>query len=560
MSILKRLILIVAIVVVAAVNVFLYWNQHLYNQAEKIGDTEKRIEVLEKASKFNPLNDLVFYELGKAYHDLGMNSLGEEGRSIVHLQKSISHFNRSLRINPTSYFGHFYLAQSLFNMSFDSPSQEDKAHAQYKKATDLAGQNSEIFFEVGKNFLSRWQNLSQEDKDFTLEILKKVVDGRDRERIQSLFYLWEINVNDYEVMEKILPEDPQIYRDYTRFLGEKSLSLEDRQKYLAKAEYLEFQRAKDVFDAGEYALFYYRLKEAQNHFRSCLNILEKIHFYQDLLATQNQIDPSEFDGLQKLALLNLVKSLLEQGQELKDVEGYLWEYLAREDSAAAISELESFLKGKGLDGGTIESSFNDLGRLSFRLYFSLKQGRFRDNMRVGRNLLQSFVVVPEGKEYQFVKILQIVGESFQKVDYIYDSNDFYKRALEMAPENLEILVRLRRNYERLRADRKIEDVSRKIGEIISPQEISVNRSIYRGQTFRRSMVLDGRSISLGLHFGEREGDRSPLVTVLYNGRVVWEDYLEEDVVSVPVESKVGENVIQVVPVNWGVELVRITYE
>jgi len=51
-----------------------------------------------------------------------------------------------------------------------------------------------------------------------------------------------------------------------------------------------------------------------------------------------------------------------------------------------------------------------------------------------------------------------------------------------------------------------------------------------------------------------------LVTVLYNGRVVWEDYLEEDLVSVPVESKVGENVIQVVPVNRGVELVRITYE
>jgi len=560
MFIIKKLILLAAILVVAAVNVLLYWNQHLYYESEKIGDTEQKIEVLEKASTFNPLNDLVFYELGKAYHDLGMNSLGEEGRSFLHLQKSISHFDRSLRINPSSYFAHFYLAQSLFNMSFDSPSLEDKAHEEYKKATNLAGENSEIFFEVGKVFLSRWPLLSEQDRDFTVEILNKIINRREKERLRVLLNLWQINVDDYEVMARILPEDSQIYRAYAEFLGEKALSLEERQKYLAKAEYLEFRRAKDVFETGEYAVFYYRLNEAQNHFKSCLNILEKIYFYQDLLATQNQIDSSEYDDLQKLALLNQAKSLLEQGQDFKDVEGYLWDYLAREDSAPAISELESFLKGKGLDGGTIESSFDDLGRLSFRLYFSLKQGRFRDNMRVGRNLLQSFVLVPEGKEDQFVKILQIVGESFQRVDYIYDSNEFYKRALEMDPENLEILVKLRGNYERLRADREIENVSRKIGEIISPREIGVNRSIYRGQTFRRSMVLDGRSINLGVQFGESEGDRSPLVTVLFNGRVVWEDYLGGDVVLVPVESTVGENVIQVVPANMGVELMRITYE
>jgi len=296
MSIFKKSIFIAGIVLVAGINILIYWNQHLYYKAEGIGDTEQRVEVLEKAAKFYPLNDLVFYELGKAYHDLGINSLGEEGRSSVHLQKSAGHFSRSLRINPTSYFGHFYLAQAFYNMSFDSPSQEDNAHLHYKKAADLAGENSEIFFEVGKIFLSRWPHLSEQDKDFTIEILKKFLNKGERERLPALLDLWRFNVDDYEVMAKILPEDAQMYRDYATFLGEKSLSLEERQRFLAKAEFLEFQRAHDAFEAGEYALFYYRPKEAQNHFKSCMNILKRIRFYQNLFAPLNQIDSSEYDS------------------------------------------------------------------------------------------------------------------------------------------------------------------------------------------------------------------------------------------------------------------------
>ena len=559
MSILKKIILIAAILVVAVLNVFIYWNQHLYYKAYEIGDTEQRIEVLEKAARFYPLNDLVYYELGKSYHDLGINSLGEEGRSSVHLQKSISHFDSSIRINPSSYFAHFYLAQSLYNQSFDSPSLEDEAHLQYKKAANLAGQNSEIFFEVGKVYLSQWPLLSEQDRDYTVEILNKIINRRERERLRILLNLWQINVDDYEVMAKILPEDSKIYREYAEFLGEKSLSIEERQRFLANAEFLEFQKASDAYEAGEYDLFYYRPKEAQNHFQSCLNILKKIRFYQNLVAPQKQIDSSEYDDLHKQALLNQVKSILEQGQNIKNVEDSLWEYLAREDKAADINKLKAYLNDWGLIGESIESKIDDMGRLAFQLHFSLKQGNYRENMRIGRNLLQNLFVIPEGMEDQFVKILEIVGESFQKVDFIYDSNDFYSRALELDPNNLEILVKLRGNYERLRAAQEVREINSQIGEIISPRELDVNRSISRGQTFRQNMIFDGQEINLDLLFGEREGDRSPLITVLFNGRVAWEDYVEGDLVSFRVDTKVGGNVLEVVPVNRGEKLMKIFY-
>jgi len=560
MSNLKSIFILPAILLFAVIHVLIYWNQHLYFEAAKIGDTEQRIAVLEKAGKFYPLNDLVFYELGKAYHELGMNSLGEVGRSRIHLQKSINQLNRSLRINSPSYFGHFYLARSLHNMSFDSSSYEKKAHQEFQKAAHLAGQNTEVYYEVGKVFLSQWQNLSNEDRDFTLGMLKKVAEGKDRERIRSLFYVWEINVEDFDVMDNIFPEDAQIYRDFAEFLGERGHSLEERQRYLAKAEFLEFRRAQDVFEAGEHAFFYYRFKEAQTLFKSCRNILENIRFYQDLHASQNRIEPSEFEELQKHVLLNLAKSYLEQGEEFKDVATYMWEYLGKENSAAAIGELESYLRKRGMQVEETDTIIDDLDRLAFVLYVSLKQGRFRDNMRVGQDLLQRFGVAPEGQEEQFVKILEIVGESCQRVDFIYDSNDYYNKALARNPDNLEILVKLRSNYERLRAFEEIRELNRRIGEIVSPQEIDVSLPIQRGQTFRHRIILEGRKISLSIHLGLNEGAREPLISVLFNGRVVWEDYLEGREISVPaVESNVGENVIQIMPVNRGVELVKIAY-
>ena len=560
MSFITRIFVIAAILLLAVTSVLIYWNQHLYYEAAEIGDTEQRIEVLEKAGKFYPLNDLVFYELGKAYHELGMNSLGEEGRSRIHLHKSMSQLNRSLGLNPPSYFGHFYLARTLHDLSFDSPSYEEQAFREFKKAADLAGENTEVYNEVGKVFLSQWQSLSPEDRDFTLGMLKKVAEGKNRERIRSLFYVWEINVEDFDVMERIFPEDAQIYRDFAEFLGERSLSLPERQKYLAKTEFLEFQRAQDVFEAGEHSRFNYKIKQAETHFRTCRNILGKIRFYQDLSASPNQIESSEFDGLQKQTLLSLAKTYVEQGKEFKDVAAYLWEYLGKEDSTTAVGEIESFLEREGLLEEQTNTTIDDLDRFSLMLYLSFKQGRFRDNMRVGQDLLRRFGVVPEGQEDQFVKIFEIVGDSFQKMDYVYDSNDFFHLALERNPDNLDILLKLRRNYERLNAIEEIREMDRRIGKIVSLSEIELSQPLQKGQSYRRDLVLEGNKINLGLYFGLGEEAREPLITVLFNGRVVWEDYLEEGVISVPMESKVGKNLIQVMSQNRGVELKKITYE
>jgi protein involved in temperature-dependent protein secretion len=74
------------------------------------------------------------------------------------------------------------------------------------------------------------------------------------------------------------------------------------------------------------------------------------------------------------------------------------------------------------------------------------------------------------------------------------------------------------------------------------------------------LALDGRKIILDLHFKDSSERITPLITVFFNGRFVWEDYLKGEVLSLPLESRVGKNSLQIVAVNRPVPLVKIEYK
>jgi tetratricopeptide (TPR) repeat protein len=560
MNVLRKLILLFVLVVVAAVEILIYWNMHLYYRAKDIKNHRKKIEILERANQIYPINDLVFYERGKAYCRLGNRSLNDIDKSEAYLRESIQNFNQSIRINPASYFSHHRLARSLLFMSYISESLDFNPYEEYKKVALLLGHNHRIYYDVGKILLSRWGELSKEDRDFTLEILIKIARGRDRDKLQTIMQIWEMNVKDYGVMEKILPEGAQVYNMYAKFLGEKSLSIEERQRMLARAEFLEFERAKSESSSGENDFLYFRVKEALEHFKFCLNGLERIKFYQNL-TQQTLIDHSEFNSLRKSTFLNLTKCRLEEGGELKEVEGYLRNYLALEDKVPAIGELESYLKNRGLISEELDASFDDMDLLSLQLLLYFKQNRYRDIVKIGRLLQQSFVVVPEEKREGYVRILQLLGDSFQKIDYIYDAGEFYQKALVMEPENMGTLLRSLQNYERLNEDEKILETKERIDNVVAPPEIiHKNLTINKGRGLARTLTLDGRKVTLDLHFEKSEEGIIPLISVFFNGQVVWEDYLKDEVISLSVESKTGKNIIQVISVNRAVSLIGLKWE
>ncbi len=556
----KKGLFIALLIIIGAIEAVLYWNTHLYYQAkEKVENPGEKIEVLEKANLFYPFNDLVYYELGKAYFDLGLENIGRTDVREAYLRESTENFTRSLEINPASPFSHFNFAQSLLYQSYAAPSSDLKYFEEYKKAAFLTGHHSQIFYEVGKILFSRWEWLSPEEREFTLEITKKILSRKWRETFRTLLYIWEMNVKDYEVMEKILPEDPGVYRWYARFLGEKSLSSEVRQQKLAQAEFLEFEKAKNTHILGMNKWKYYQIQEACNHFKSSLDLLEGINFYQDLVG-QELIDSFEFDELQKSVYLNLLKCRVDEGTSLDEIEGLLQDYLSLEDKLASVEELEAYLIDRGLIEKKLEGSFENLKRLYIQILFALRQSRYREIMRVGSLLQQSFIVVPEDQKKDYRRILQLIGDSYLKSDYLYDAEKFYQKAYEIDPSNLETLLKMRRIYERLNEVSKVQAMNWRIKTLLPAQEILVKSiAIEKGKKYSHRLVFDGRKVMLSLQFRRPREEVTPLISVFFNERIVWEDYLRDNIVSIPLDTEIGENVLEIRPENRGVGLLKIYY-
>ena len=558
MNVLKKAGLLAALVVFGLLAVFVYVNSHFYYKSLGKEETEK-IEFLERSNRYCPLNDVVFYELGKSYFDLGLANLNDRGVAESYFRKSVQSLRKSIVINPASPFSHFYLGQALLHLGLYAPEEDSGLYDEFRKAALLAGEDSRIFGEVGRIFLSRWPELSDKDRDFTVSTLRRTMARRDSERIDLLMSLWELNVRDYKVMDEILPADSRVYRQYTRFLGEKSLSLEERQKYLARAEMLEFERAKREYQAGEAELIRFQTKEAFGHFRTTLDLLREIKFYQTL-AAQNLISNNDFTQLLKSTLLNIAKCRVEERADLSEVEDYLRQYLSLEEQPAKISELETYLRDRGVLPARFERNFEDLDRLAFELLLFFKENRYREIITFGRELGASFVVVPEAKKPDYIRILHLVGDSFQKVDFLYDAGDLYEKALGIDSTSMETLVRTRQNYDRLNDERKKVEVNRAIEKIMTSKEIDFrNMVINKGTVFPLTMVLDGQKIALDLLFGKNEQGDPPLVAVFFNGRVVREEPVEAGLVSLSLETKVGENKVEILPVNRPASLARLVY-
>ena len=124
-----------ALAVVALLDVLVYRNSHLYLQSQKIDDPQSKIAILSRASSVFPCNDLIFYELGKAYFDIGTGNLDNKNLSQKAFRDSLASFKRSLALNPSSYFCHFSLARSLDYLSFSDPASGKEAFEEFRDKT-----------------------------------------------------------------------------------------------------------------------------------------------------------------------------------------------------------------------------------------------------------------------------------------------------------------------------------------------------------------------------------------------------------------------------------------
>jgi len=559
MNALKRVGLVLGLGVVAVIDITLYGSYHFYYRALRETALPHRIILLQRADMFYPYNDLVSYELGKAQFDLGVQNLQDPAAAASHFQCAVQSLRRSLTINPASPYSHYYLGQSLLHGCFFSGVEDEAYLAEFEKAAALAGDDSQIHGEVGKVYLSRWPKLSPEKREFALSALQKIMNKKDREKTGAIFHIWELNVKDYELMDRVLPQDAQVYRYYAKFLGEKSLSLEERIRYLSRAESLEFEQAQDEFRKGEGMLSRDQARAALDHLTKALRLLRGIRFYQSLQG-ETLVSPAEYSGLLKSTLWGVVRARIGLGAKPADIEAELRDYLTLENQPTRIAELEDYLRKRGVIEIEFGQSLEDLDLLAFELLLQYRQARYREIVSFGRRLERSFLVVPEAKKAGYVRLLQILGDSFDKMDFLYDAGDVFRRALQVDPESLETLLRIRRNSDRLNEVRKVEEINKSLAKILTPAQTDfADLRLKKGEPLEHYLVLEGKGITLELYFEAVDTTISPLITILFNGRVVHEDYLVENTVSLSLAAKPGKNVLHIKPINRDVCLVRMNY-
>jgi tetratricopeptide (TPR) repeat protein len=556
----KKILILAALGLIGFAAVCLYLNAHLYYRAkDTIGDPAERVRLLEKANTFFPWNDLVHFELGKAFFELGTENLGEVGGRDADFRKGLQSFERSLRLSPGSLQAHFHMAQSLLYMTYLSLPVPVGYFEEYKKAALLTGHNSPVFYEVGKVLFSRWPELSAAEKDFTLDILKKVLAQKDQEKLLTLLRVWDINVKDYAALDRILPEDPAVDRAYAGFLGERNLSLEERQKALSRAEHLEYLKAKDESEQGQRAFDYFQVDEAAGHFSACLDILKNIRFYQTLTG-RSLIDRKEYEELRKSAHLNLARCKIEETRKLEDAEPEIDAYLSFENEVAALGEFETFLKERGVLSAESALNVRSLKQMAFRLSLAFKQNRYRDITGVGASLERSLLIVPDDMKADLVKVLVVVGDAYQKLDYVYESEKSYTKALDIDPRNLDALCKLRKCYERLNDAEKAKAAEERIQRVLSPREQLFERlSLEKGQAHAFVLVLEAGKFMLNLAFSNGDAVPAPLVSLDFNGLVVWEGRPGPDGCTLTVDAATGLNILDLRAVSGVVNPIILTW-
>lgn len=550
----------------ALATIAIFWNHYLYSAGKNKESYTKRIKILKRANAVYPKNDLAHYEMGLVNQALGLKDSKFSEVRIARLQDSSDNFERSLRINPLSAHSHYSFGKTLQSLNESTSGErkagegEQKAIQEYKRAVMLAAHNKQIYLDVGKTFFSRWDKLSEEDREFTKDFLNKISNRIQSKDLIGLMREWADNVKDYSIMDSILPYNMIAYTMYVELLAEKSLSSEVRQRYQTKMDILNFELAGRYFKAGENALMYRKIEEASENFGRSRWVLGTIKFYQNLIGEKN-IDLDDYTNLKKSSYLQLAKCRLRLGQTFKEVEPYLQKYVQMEEREAALHDLEIFLRNRGILGASIETNLDALDRIAFQMQLYFKQGRYKDIIGVGRNLEMDYQVLAEPKRKIYAQLLHMVGDAFKKQDFLYDAATYYKKALEIDPMNLEMLFSIRDSYERYNDEEMIRQLDEMIASALSPPErLFDNLAVEKGKTFFYIMGLDGKRVSLKLSVRGSNEAVKPLVSVLFNDNVVWEKYAENGELSILVKPLAGQNRLAISPVNTDIVIQSIAYQ
>jgi hypothetical protein len=292
-----------------------------------------------------------------------------------------------------------------------------------------------------------------------------------------------------------------------------------------------------------------------------MSLLDGIRFYQALEPGAEPLPAATVRALRKSARLGIVRVRLETAQTLEEALPELQDYMAVEDEAAAFSDLEKALRERRLIDAKPDPSGRNLGRLAFELDLAIRQNRSREVTGFGQSLEAGLVMITEAVRADYARLLETIGDAHQKLDYLYESNRFYGKAKDMlGTPSLRLLAKMEKNYERLN-DAAALKVLRAEAAKAAPARIAEwpGLAVPKGTEFKHTFDLEAKESRLSLK--ALPGGPSPAyVSVAVNGRVLWEDFLTGEAVSLVFTPETGSNEIGITPWNGPLLLARLAIE
>ncbi|HMA53246.1 MAG TPA: tetratricopeptide repeat protein, partial [Acidobacteriota bacterium] len=263
--------------------------------------------------------------------------------------------------------------------------------------------------------------------------------------------------------------------------------------------------------------------------------------------------------IHKAALRLLAMNRIDETRSITDEDGLIAAYLDAEDDFTALGDFETFIKERGLLSETgSDSPFKDLRTLDFRMGLDFKLNRYRDIARVGELLTSSSLVIAPSGRPSYVRILRLIGESNLKLDNIYAAEEYYRKALEAAPEDLEVLEGLERCYGRLNDEAKTAELGQAIDRLTGPGEVDLaGRVAGKGETVKVSLVTAGGPRTIRLEFSPAASGGRPLVSIFLDGRIAWEKYGDTGFAEFTGTLRPGPSSLEIAAVSEAVALGRI---
>lgn len=553
-------IALICLVGLGAADVLTYTNLHLYTKAKRdVGNLTQKIRVLDRANSAAPFNDGVYHELGKAYFQLGMKNIGRPQQRDKYLLDSMNNLIISVRLNPGYYQTHFHLAQAMMYMNYFSSSEFDYV-AEFKKAALLNNFDKEAYFEVGRILLSKWPELSEEDRAFCQTILKKITEDAGIAELRSIIQVWAAVVKDYKVMDDFLPQSARIYRMYADILGEISLDIEQRRLKMAEAERLEFSEANEAGNKAQAAMRTSHFSQAEDFYSTALANLENIRFYQSLVGL-SVINSAELIDLTKSTRLGLLKAKIELKKSFAEIKDLFFEVVHELEGQDRLKNFEKFLLKNNIIEKRRVLDISDLKQTLCWLALDFARHRYQEIIRFGAQLKADLLFPDEGSNWEYARLFEILGDSYSKLDYIYDSGGFYLRALKNEPRNPDILSKILAHYERLNRVEAAAEILKRLNDLLTPREMDIkNPEILKGQLFQLPLRIEHESMELTIIFdGLKDGDPA-LISIFFNHPVIWEDYLSENSLTLNLTLNPGQNLLEIKPINRNIKITEVRWK